>query len=88
MPSPVASRGLPVEADGRSLAVLAVDDDALVLMNTVLMLEDLGHVVDKASSAQEALEMLQRGLLPDVLVTDHVMPHMTGAELAKEVKRR
>jgi PAS domain S-box-containing protein len=88
IPSPVASPEQPVEADGQSLAVLAVDDDALVLMNTVLMLEDLGHVVDKANSAQEALEMLERGPLPDVLVTDHVMPHMTGAELAKEVRRR
>lgn len=27
-----------------SLTVLAVDDDGLVLMNTTLMLEDLGHV--------------------------------------------
>ena len=36
--------------------VLAVDDDALVLMNTVMMLEDLGHTVLEANSGQKALE--------------------------------
>ncbi|MGA7185531.1 MAG: PAS domain S-box protein, partial [Pseudolabrys sp.] len=34
----------------RPLTILAVDDDALVLMNTVSMLEDLGHAVFEAYS--------------------------------------
>ncbi|MGB8280181.1 MAG: PAS domain S-box protein, partial [Pseudolabrys sp.] len=43
----------------RPLTILAVDDDALVLMNTVSMLEDLGHAVFEAYSGKEALEILR-----------------------------
>jgi signal transduction histidine kinase len=42
----------------RPRTILAVDDDALVLMNTVAMLEDLGHVVFEACSGKEALELM------------------------------
>ncbi|KAA0690984.1 PAS domain-containing sensor histidine kinase [Neorhizobium sp. P12A] len=70
------------------LTVLVVDDDSLVQMNTVLMLEDLGHATMQAQSGKEALEVLERGPVPDVLITDHAMPHMTGADLAREVASR
>jgi PAS domain S-box-containing protein len=70
------------------LTVMAVDDDGLVLMNTVLMLEDLGHTVLEANSGEEALRLLQQGSLPDILITDHAMPHMTGAELARQLRAR
>jgi hypothetical protein len=43
----------------RPLTILAVDDDAMVLMNTVAMLEDLGHTVFEAYSGKEALEILR-----------------------------
>ena len=70
----------------RPLTVLAVDDDALVLMNTVAMLEDLGHTVFEAYSAKEALEILRREDSVDLIVADHAMPKMTGTELAKVVR--
>ncbi|WP_438752284.1 PAS domain S-box protein [Pararhizobium sp. O133] len=80
---------IPVEqpeiAPARPLTVLAVDDDGLVLMNTVLMLEDLGHRPIEAHSGEKALEILKAGPLPDVVITDHAMPHMTGAELATRI---
>ena len=49
----------PAKTD-RLLTILAVDDDALVLMNTVAMLEDLGHSVFEAYSGKEALEILRQ----------------------------
>jgi Response regulator containing CheY-like receiver, AAA-type ATPase, and DNA-binding domains len=67
---------------------LAVDDDALVLMNTVHMLEDLGHTVFEAYSGNEALEILRREDSIDLVVTDQAMPKMTGTELAKIIKRQ
>jgi PAS domain S-box-containing protein len=82
-PSPTAEQ--PAEGQLRQLTVLAVDDDSLVLTNTVLMLEELGHTAVKAQSAEEALQILEQAPLPDILITDHVMPHMTGAELARHV---
>lgn len=72
----------------RPLSVLAVDDDALVLMNTTALLEDLGHKVIEASSAREALAILSRGEEIDLLITDHAMPQMTGAQLIAEVGER
>jgi CheY-like chemotaxis protein len=54
-------------------------------MNTVDMLEDLGHVVVSASSGEKALAQLRNRKF-DLLVTDHAMPRMTGAQLLKETK--
>lgn len=70
------------------LKVMVVDDDALVLVNTVLMLEDIGHFALQAQSAEEALKLLENGQLPDILITDHAMPHMTGAELVETVSQK
>jgi PAS domain S-box-containing protein len=70
----------------RRLTILAVDDDALVLMNTVAMLEDLGHTVFEAYSGQEALEILRREESVDLVITDQAMPKITGSELAKMIK--
>jgi signal transduction histidine kinase len=73
----------------RSLRILAVDDDALVLTNTAAMLEDLGHRVTTAPSAADALAAFAAA--PDafdLVVTDHAMPQMTGAQLAAALKDR
>jgi PAS domain S-box-containing protein len=81
-------RGAPesVERDRpRALTVLAVDDDPLVLINTVAMLEELGHRVVEAHSAPEALKHLHEQPV-DLLITDQGMPGMTGAELAQQVQ--
>lgn len=72
---------------GTPLTVLAVDDDALVLMNTVIMLEDLGYEVIEASSGAEALARLDEHEV-DLLLTDHAMPQMSGAELTDAVRER
>jgi signal transduction histidine kinase/CheY-like chemotaxis protein len=69
------------------LSVLAVDDDPLILMSTVDMLEDLGHKVLSVTSGREALQQLMRTKF-DLLVTDHAMPRMTGAQLVAEVQAR
>ena len=75
------------EATARPLVVMAVDDDALVLMNTVEMLEELGHKVLQASCAQQALETIQQCPSIDLLITDQAMPQMTGVQLAEVVSR-
>ena len=68
-----------------ALDVLLVDDDSLVLSNTAAMLEDLGHRVVMASSAEAALKLVNSQRF-GLLLTDHAMPHMTGAQLAREVR--
>lgn len=70
-----------------ALCVLAVDDDPLVLMNTVMMLEDMGHTVCEAGSAAKALAFLAERDI-DLIVTDQAMPQMTGSQLADIVRER
>jgi PAS domain S-box-containing protein len=77
-PDPVVR---PAEEASVERVVLVVDDDALVLMNTAAMLEELGHVVLQASSAAMALDIVRSGRHIDVLITDHSMPDMSGAQL-------
>ena len=66
----------------KSLKILVVDDDELVLLNTVAMLEDLGHTVTQANNAEEALAVLAADDDIDLLITDHAMPRISGVQLA------
>jgi CheY-like chemotaxis protein len=66
----------------RSAVILLVDDDPLIAMSTAEMLEDLGHRVIGASSGLHALDILRSDQEIDLMMTDHVMPGMTGIELA------
>jgi CheY-like chemotaxis protein len=61
---------------------LFVDDDPLIAMSTTEMLEDLGHRVIGANSGLHALDILRSEQPIDLMMTDHVMPGMTGIELA------
>jgi PAS domain S-box-containing protein len=63
------------------LQVLAVDDDPLVLMNTQSLLEDLGCRVEVAASGADALRLLGEDLHFDLMLSDQVMPEMSGGEL-------
>jgi PAS domain S-box-containing protein len=69
-----------------SSSILVVDDDALIAMNTVSMVEDLGHTVLEAYSGKQALEILESDVRVDALITDYAMPGMTGVELAMRAR--
>jgi len=75
------------DAIARPRVILAVDDDDLVLRNTIAMLEDLGHTVIGAASAGQALALLRAGTAVDLVITDQIMPQMTGAQLAETLAR-
>ena len=75
-----------VAGSERSLVILAVDDDGLVLLNTAAMLEDLGHTVFEATSGASALEIIRREAGIDLVITDQAMPNMTGSDLAVAIR--
>ena len=55
---------------------------------TADVLVDLGYDVIEAASGEQALRLLDEGPAPDVLVTDYLMPGMSGADLAQAVRAR
>ncbi len=68
--------------------ILLVDDEEIVRATTADMLADLGYIVVEADSAESALRLLDSGTRIDLLVTDHLMPGMTGTELIHELRGR
>jgi len=76
----------PRAAQG-SGCVLLVDDEKPILELVRRMLERSGYACRSALNAKEALEIfrLNSGEF-DLLLTDQVMPGMTGLDLAKEIK--
>jgi nitrogen-specific signal transduction histidine kinase/CheY-like chemotaxis protein len=66
---------------------LLVDDEALVRESIADMLGELGFAVTEASSASQALAFLRQSEAVDVVITDHLMPHMTGVELGRAIGR-
>lgn len=69
--------------------VLLVDDEPSVLHVSALFLEDLGYEVLSTTSPREALEIVAReGRRLNALMTDVVMPEMSGVELAARVREQ
>ncbi len=77
----------PVERH-EGASILVVEDDPRVSRSTVAALEELGYRPVACASGPEALEILDRDPGIDLIVTDVMMPEMTGRELAQIVTRR
>ena len=70
----------------RSFHILIVDDDPVnlqVLLN-YLSLQD--YAITQAASGPEALQALDRGLRPDLILLDVMMPQMTGYEVCQKIR--
>jgi CheY-like chemotaxis protein len=66
--------------------VLVVEDDAPVRELTVRTVQALGYAVRAARGGPEALQMLSADLRCDLLLTDVVMPGMSGGQLARAAR--
>jgi len=75
-------------ADTHAGTILLVEDERIVRDLAVIVLERAGYRVLAAVNGEEALEIFRQvGERVDVVVTDMVMPGMSGRELAQEVLR-
>ncbi len=86
VPVPATAQAKTQDETSQPLTILAVDDDAIVLMGTVAMIEDLGHRAIEANSGKKALEIL-RTTPVDLVITDHAMPAMTGLQLIEQLRQ-
>jgi two-component SAPR family response regulator len=66
--------------------VLAVDDEPALLKVTEMSLLSAGYSVLTFDDARDALEDMQEGLRPDVIVSDIHMPAMDGYEFYRRVR--
>jgi CheY-like chemotaxis protein len=68
-----------------SITILCVDDEETPRTLRKLILQKQGYQVVTAASGAEALELLNRTKI-DLVLSDQMMPGMTGTELTKLVK--
>lgn len=66
--------------------VLVADDEPAVLEVLTEVVEDLGHDVLRAHDGREALA-LARAKQPNLVVTDHMMPRLSGVELCRALRK-
>lgn len=72
---------------GNAERILLVDDDPGVSLVAERLLRRGGYLVESASDASRALQQLEQASF-DLLITDVVMPGMTGPQLAREAVSR
>jgi two-component system, cell cycle sensor histidine kinase and response regulator CckA len=93
-PSPDTSRGRPRSSTERPVArgtetILVVEDDVSLRRLTALYLQTAGYVVRTAGLGLDALGEADTAAGPiDLLVTDMVLPDMSGQELAARLRTR
>jgi two-component system chemotaxis response regulator CheY len=66
--------------------ILIVDDSATMLMSLKATLSMGGYQVESASNGQEAIDKLNAGLKPALILTDINMPVMGGLEMIGKVR--
>ena len=82
MPQPLSSASVTAGTE----TILLVEDEPEVLAIATEMLEECGYHVIKADSPSVALDLVkQQGPKIHLLITDVIMPNMTGPELAGQV---
>jgi len=82
---PVKAAHLPTTIAVKGTALL-VDDEDLVRASTADMLSELGYAVVEAASGEDAMSLVRSGQSFDLLVTDHLMPGMSGTDLALTIR--
>lgn len=63
-----------------SACVLIIDDDPSIRRGLALVLEGEGYEIVSAVQSREALDLLQGGLRPCMILLDLAMPEMSGWE--------
>lgn len=66
--------------------VLCVDDDPRAMTARSLILSVAGYDVQTAGSSEAALRIFRRTSI-DLVIADHFLPGMSGAELARAMKK-
>ncbi len=67
--------------------ILIVDDSATMVMSVKSSLEIAGFRVETAADGEQAMAKINKGLKPDLVITDINMPKMDGLELIRQARK-
>jgi CheY-like chemotaxis protein len=65
--------------------IVVVDDETLITDFLAFFLEDAGYIVHVARNGVDGLDLIGR-VVPDAVITDYMMPAMSGLELTRALK--
>lgn len=75
-------------AEKHKFKILIVDDDKFLLDMYSMKFQESGFDVTASFGATEALEKMETGLHPDIILTDVLMPVMDGFEFLEALKKK
>ncbi|MEG3956651.1 ATP-binding protein [Microcoleus sp. herbarium2] len=89
-PSIINSQVLAKSECGESenLKILVVDDEPINIHVIINSLSRDKYDITQASNGLEALNLIQSGFKPDLILLDVMMPQMTGYEVCREVRKK
>ncbi|MEG3859018.1 ATP-binding protein [Microcoleus sp. herbarium12] len=70
------------------IQILVVDDEPINIQVVANNLSLENYYITQASNGIEALNLIESGLKPDLILLDVMMPHMTGYEVCREVRKK
>jgi CheY-like chemotaxis protein len=77
------------DAAMQQVKVLHIEDDPSVARAVARLLRIQGYEVTSAASGAEAVQVVENGLVPDVILTDYHLPfEMTGDQVVAEITTR
>ena len=69
-----------------SESILIVEDDPAVRRLAVVILRNCGYKIQESNNAFEALEVIRRNPNFDLVLSDVIMPQMSGKELSEKIR--
>ncbi len=77
--------GPTTNSDGQKESILVVDDNADIRNYLQTLLADDGYEISAAGDGKEALDQIEK-IMPDLIVSDVMMPEVDGLELCRQIK--
>jgi DNA-binding response OmpR family regulator len=72
--------------EGKGVGVLVADDEPRVRLLMAMKLSSLGYDVSQVQDGQEALDLLEGGYVPDILIIGNWMPRVNGLQLIHKLR--